>query len=354
MTFSGRYILNIIWFAAQQGADPKALLALTGKSEAALKEEGLRLPAEVYNRLIHEALRLTRNPCFGLHVGESMSLAAAGIITQLVQSSRTVKEALELCCEFAALGCQALPMQLIEESEFYKLQLKPDPFWLLQFPEVVKQTADAVAVFAIREFQALTRHVHRPIGFHTIFNKPEKPGEYERILKCPLRFQQEEIALFLGKQHVEERVVSSDYQLLRLLVTHAQERIVSLKKERSFSSTAQQAILNLKEPGLPSIQQVAAQLNMSTRSFQRKLQEENTSFKEVLEELRKQSAFNYLKNPDLSVKEIAYLLDYADAASFSRSFKRWTGKTPVEFRDTPGDELPGGHPHGLNDPSLLK
>ncbi len=335
MTFSGRFILNIIWFAVQQGADLKALLALTCKSEATLNEESLRLPPEVYNKVALEALHQTGNPCFGLHVGESMSLTAAGIITQLVQSSRTVKEALELCCAFTALGCQALPMHLIQEAEFYKLQLRPDPLWLQASPEVVKHTADAVSVFAIRQFQTLTRHIHRPLAFHSIFKKPERPEEYERIMKCPVKFEQGEIAILLEKRHVDEPVVSSDYQLLQVLVHHAQERLAALKKTISFSNTTKQAILNLKEPGLPNITQVAAQLNMSTRSFQRKLQEENTSFREILEELRRQSALNYLKNPDLSMKEIAYLLDYTDTASFSRSFKRWTGKSPFEYKSSP-------------------
>lgn len=71
---------------------------------------------------------------------------------------------------------------------------------------------------------------------------------------------------------------------------------------------------------------------MSVRTFQRKLKEVGHSYKELIDELRKDFALSYPKNPDLSIGEVAYLLNYADGSAFNRSFKRWTGRSPREYR----------------------
>ena len=86
------------------------------------------------------------------------------------------------------------------------------------------------------------------------------------------------------------------------------------------------------KPQFPTIEQVAANLNLSVRTLQRRLKEEGLTYKIVLDELRKQFALDYIKNKELSVKEIAYLLDYAEPSSFIRTFKRWTGKSPNVYR----------------------
>ncbi|MBW1996657.1 MAG: helix-turn-helix transcriptional regulator [Deltaproteobacteria bacterium] len=71
---------------------------------------------------------------------------------------------------------------------------------------------------------------------------------------------------------------------------------------------------------------------MSARTLQLKLRAENTCYQTLLDELRKDIAVNYLRRRELSVAEISYFLGFSEPRSFSRTFKRWTGITPGEFR----------------------
>ncbi len=71
---------------------------------------------------------------------------------------------------------------------------------------------------------------------------------------------------------------------------------------------------------------------MCLRTLQRKLSEENTSYKELLDETRRELANQYLRQATLSVSEVTYLLGFSEPSNFSRAFKRWTGRTPSEFR----------------------
>jgi AraC-like DNA-binding protein len=79
-------------------------------------------------------------------------------------------------------------------------------------------------------------------------------------------------------------------------------------------------------------QDVAQDLNMSARTLRRKLREENSSFRQVVDELRRNTAIRYLRETDLTVEDIAESLGFSDAASFRQAFRRWTKAAPYEFK----------------------
>ena len=93
-------------------------------------------------------------------------------------------------------------------------------------------------------------------------------------------------------------------------------------------------LIDLLSAGDVAQQDVADSLHMSLRTLQRKLHKENTSYKALLEETRRQLAGQYLRQARLSVSEVTYLLGFSEPSNFTRAFKRWTGHTPSEFRCT--------------------
>ena len=330
--FRARFIANIIQFAAQQGVDQQQLLSLTQRTMEELCDDELLFEATIYNEIVEKAVSLSGDDLFGLHLGEYLSLSAAGLIVQIAQSSRTVLEALNYMVEYANLGCQSLPFALKELPTEWELSLTPKEPWLAQSPQSVRQTVDGSLVFSIREFHTLTRQQYFPKRIHLAYKQPTDTTEYHRIFKCPVLFNQPITAIYLEKSQVQEKVVTSDYRLLQILIQYAQEKLAAMEGELGFATIVKQSIINLVKPQFPTIEQVASNLNLSVRTLQRRLKEEGLTYKAVLDELRKQFALDYLKNKDLSVKEIAYLLDYAEPSSFIRSFRRWTGKSPKEFR----------------------
>ena len=332
MTFRARFLANIIQFAAQQGASRRVLRGIVGRELAELNDEELVFEAGVYNRLVEKAQEMTGDPYLGLHLGAYLSLSAAGLIVQIVQSSRTVEEALHYIVEFANLGCQALPFRLEKQQGEWELSMHPYPAWEEQSPTAVRHTIDGSMAFTLREFHTLTRQRYSPRRITFTYPRPEKFEEYERLFDCPVYFGQPATALYLDERHVAEPVVTSDYHLLQILVQYAEKKLAALQKGKGFATVVRQSIINLVRPQFPTIQQVADNLNISVRTLQRRLKEEGHAYKTLLDELRRQFAVDYLKNGALSVKEIAYLLDYADSSSFIRSFRRWTGRTPEEYR----------------------
>ncbi len=332
MAFGGRFVLNLIYFAADQGASVKDLLAISRQTSDSLCQESSFVSDADYNKVVESCIQQTGDNCFGLHAGESLNLTAAGLIGQITHTSATVKEALEWCCEFANLGCSALPMKMRDEQGRYFVSLTPNELWTNQSPEAVRHTTEGVIAFTIREFQSLTRLKHVPLAIHLTWPRNEHKSELERVFGCPVIFGSEEIGIALEKPHVEEAVVTADYHLLRVLVKHAEEKSAEIKSSQGFLQLVKRSIIRLVKPNFPGVEDVASHLNMSARTLQRKLKSEDASFSAIIDEVRKEFALSYIKRPDLNMGDIAYLLNYTDLSTFNRSFKRWTGYSPSNYR----------------------
>lgn len=333
MTFSGRFVLNIIQFASQQGADFQKLLSISGNAVDELCNEDFRVSAEVYNAVIEAALDETEDAAFGLHIGEHLSLSAAGLIYQIVQTSSTIEEALQYCCDFANLGCRALPLSLRKTQNEMIVELIPDPIWAESSAAAVHHTADGILAFTLREFQNLTLQKHQPTSVHIPYGTRDNRPEYERVFKCPVIYDSKVISMRFELKHVQESIITSDYNLLQVLVSHAEQKLQQIEGDAGFTSVVKRSIMNMVKPKFPTIEEVAASLNLSVRSFQRKLKEYGKTYKQLLDEVRLDLAKSYLKKPELSISEIAFLLDYSEPSAFIRSFKRWTDKTPSQFRN---------------------
>ncbi len=332
MDFSGRFLLSMIQFAAVRGSDQEQLITMSGHDLAYLSDEENRILPAVYNRIIEHCVDTTQDNFFGLHAGEYLNLAAAGLIGQISQTSSTVKEALEYCCEFAALGCQALPMNLEQTMEGYRLEVIPNASWENESPIAVQQTLEGTMAFFLREFHFLTIQKYYPLEVGFKYPQENRNEELERVFKCPIRHNQSVSYMLLSTEQVEAKIITSDFKLLRILVEHAEAKLEKMSGDEGIYHQVRKAILNLSEPCFPTIETVAANMNVSVRSLQRKLAVESTTYKEVIDDLRKEMALKYLDQNALNVQEVSDLLGYADVSSFSRSFKKWTNLSPRAYR----------------------
>lgn len=334
MAFRATFVKNIIDFATQRGVSPEEMLrAVDCPQLEALNDEHKFFNRGQYEQLMQTAVAQSQDAHLGLHFGEFMSLSAAGLIAQIVQNSRSVLEALQYTVAFANLGCQELPFQLQELEKSWELALLPNPDWAARYPLSAQQTMDGMMVFTLREFQSITLRKHQPISIHFGYARPGAHSEYQRIFKCPVHLGSSRTALYLAKAHVADEVVAGDYQLLQMLVRYAEQKLETMARQQDLSYRIRKTILNMANPHFPGIREAAANLNLSVRTLQRKLKAEGSTYQELTDDLKKQFALDYLRNEDLSVKAIAYSLDFSEASAFIRSFKRWYGTSPQLYRE---------------------
>jgi AraC-like DNA-binding protein len=127
-------------------------------------------------------------------------------------------------------------------------------------------------------------------------------------------------------------ITKADPGLCAVLDRHAETLIAKHSPNDSLVERVRALIKDELSGGNASLERIADSLSMSGRTLQRKLRDHGTSHQELLDQMRRDLAMRYLREPDLAICEVAYLLGFSESSALHRAFKRWTGKTPNEFR----------------------
>lgn len=134
------------------------------------------------------------------------------------------------------------------------------------------------------------------------------------------------------RERLDAPVIASDPGLLPILEQHAEALLGTIPEGGGFTRRVCELIARELTGGTPSAERIAERLHMSARTLARRLDGEGTSFSKLLDELRRELAIGHLRDRDISVSEVAFLLGFGDANAFSRAFKRWTGEPPSRFK----------------------
>jgi AraC-like DNA-binding protein len=171
-----------------------------------------------------------------------------------------------------------------------------------------------------------------PQELHVTYSPPDIAQTLSDLFECNMLFGQPENKFVFDASWLDsapnfgnEITYSAILKLCNELMDEFQLRIGLVGKVREI------LLVNLMRP--TSFSGVAEHLHMTTRTLRRKLQEEHTSFRKLVDELRACVAIKYLRDTDLSVEDIASALGFSDAANFRRAFRRWTQSAPYEFRE---------------------
>ena len=147
-----------------------------------------------------------------------------------------------------------------------------------------------------------------------------------------MHFAMGENALVLPAPLLETPCVRADPALVAVLDRYAAERLEQAPRTSSIADRVRSALGDELRGGEPTAARLATRFKMSVRSLSRLLAAEGTSFRELLDALRRDLATRHLAADQLSIGEVAFLLGFSELSSFHRAFKRWTGRTPAEFR----------------------
>jgi AraC-like DNA-binding protein len=156
---------------------------------------------------------------------------------------------------------------------------------------------------------------------------------YTRHFGCPVRFGREHNEVRLPASVLELPSAGADHNLARVLEDHARHLLAQLPDEDPFLQAARRELLEQIDTGAPSAVTLAHALRLSERTLRRRLDAEGTSYNALLDELRHDLARKYVTQTREGFEAVAERLAFADASTFFRAFKRWTGMTPAQFRE---------------------
>jgi AraC-like DNA-binding protein len=167
------------------------------------------------------------------------------------------------------------------------------------------------------------------------FSHPNPLGDVDALVDyfgCSVKFGATNNSLTLHRSDLDRHFVTYNAELLDILVPALEKSLDDKQRSKSTTEIVKWIIKRSLDGGRPDVQIIAGELGMSERTLQRRLTVEGTSFKQLLSDARREKAREYLADPSLDIKEVAFLLGYEDKSSFYRAFRLWEGDTPSNWR----------------------
>jgi AraC-like DNA-binding protein len=321
----------IVLAAAGHGLAPDQLCAKVGLDPAVVADIDGRVPASVMVALWREVAPL--DPDFGLHLAE-LALSQPALPWHLVRASATLRDGIQRLVAAWRVFNDIHPPELVlpdgssdQREALLRMRTKDTP-WVV--PRHGAEFAFAWFVVAARSATGVDI---KPIRVTFEHSQPESIAEHARIFACPIVFDAEATAIHFAPETLSLATKDGgDRELVALLERHAESLLAKLPRRGQFSSQVRAAMSPLLAGGDVTIDRVATVLGSSTRSVQRRLNGEATSFQRVLDDLRKDLALEYLEDRTRPIAEIALLLGFSDQTAFHRAFVRATGRTPGDVR----------------------
>jgi AraC-like DNA-binding protein len=206
-------------------------------------------------------------------------------------------------------------------------------------PQMSRHCFESTFSSSVRLARTLSGLPLDPLEVTFIYPEPESRAEYERIFHCPVRFGQRDNSMTLDPSLGSLPVRMANPALLAHFEQYAQDFIAQMvvepgrdmKKGDSATQAVTRIILaRLDDPSL-SIEKVAREMAVSVRTLQKRLEAEGVVFSDLLRDIRRRLAEKYLRE-NYSVEQITYLLGFSEPSVFRKSFKKWLGVTPGEYR----------------------
>jgi len=280
-------------------------------------------------RLWQRACEATGDPDFGLEVADQFQPTSLHALSYAWLASSSLREAWDRMARYARLL-----------SDELRIEVQPSDAgaWLLvsrheRRPTPHRASQDASIATLTRMCRQLRGEAFRPLRVRLAYERPESIAALSRVLMAPLEFGFEDLGMEVAAADLAAPLPTGNVELAQVSEQVIAEYL-SHHDARSLGHSVKKKLLEHLPSGRVGAARVARELHMTGRTLQRQLKAEGTSYKQLLDEVRRDLASRYVGEPHVPLYEVTYLLGFSEPSNFSRAFKRWTGMTPHEYRVT--------------------
>lgn len=326
-TIAATSTLAMIRAAGVRGFDTAEVLREQGLRLETLEDPDARLPGPTVFAIWTALRRQTGDPLLQLAAPAALPFGAYRVIDYLVASSATVGEGMHRFARFFGLMADAVSLRIEQSDDECSLQLA-----MGDGGPVPPVYVDYVFSALVTRIRMRIRPALRVLRVELRQERPPASDRYEEVFRAPVHFGAAADRLCFSSAEWDTPMLTSDAALVLLLEEHA--RLLSERipyAAAGFEKAVQNTITSVL-PESASATTVARELHVSVRTLQRRLVAAGTTFSELFDAVRGKLAVEYLKDPNVSIAEVAFMLGYSEQSSFNRAFRRWTGQTPGRWR----------------------
>jgi AraC-like DNA-binding protein len=319
--------MGFISILREYGIKPGPVLEHFGFKLSNFENPDYELPFVTTSRFIAHCAELTGCEHLGLLNGMRAEPSSIGIAGFMLRTARDVNTALLALQRHLELHDTGGSVTLITDGKYTTLG------YAVHLPGVsaLDQIYDQSITIACNIMRSLCGADWNPTEVLLSRPKPNNTTPYKRFFKAPIHFDATESAIVFPSRWLKHKLPTEDPFLYEYLENKAQQ--LHQDKEEDLVTQLRRFIRNKLITKECTASEAAKHIGIHERTLNRRLQQQDTNFREVVNEVRYALARSFLANSHASNAEIALALGYTDASTFNRSFKRWSGMTPAQWRE---------------------
>jgi len=306
------------------------VLRRVGLSEDEFDNRQHRISATAQVKLLECAAEALNDSAFGLHLAEHANPREVGLLFYAASAAKNIGEALALYARYCRIVNEAVRLKLLQDQKAFVVDYEVAGF----ARHDARQNVEFIVAASLKSLREASGRNVRPITISFAHPRNSDLPEFERFFGCPVEFGATSDRKTFSKETVALPLFTGDRYLLETLQPFCDE---AAKERGTAKGTLRSQVENEIEKLLPhgnaNARTVAKALALSVRTLSRKLADEGTTYVEVVDQLRRSLALQYLKEPGMTLSQIAWLLGYEGSTSFNHAFRRWTGQSPSAARN---------------------
>lgn len=320
---------SLINIAIKHGVNAETLLNDVGISAESVNDPKASITLGQLDILYQACGRGTGSKSFGLYMGSMTRLDSLNLVGSLIGTADSLYHALAQYHRFRELLHPFMNLEVNEKSNEAIISYTPSIA-----NEITLQPCYSEMFLAGLQkiIGGLVAKPFTPTRMEFIHSAPAYAETYEQIFKAPVHFQSQRNAIIFDAKLLDEPLPGSYPELNESFEIQAEKYLMNLNKHKSVEK---QIIRYLQENiGVRplSMKDAASRLNITTRTLQRRLKKENTSYVTIRESVRFEQAQSYLQETSINIDEIASKLGFSEPTNFYHAFKRWSAVSPGEYR----------------------
>lgn len=337
---SGNYATIILRLCEPRGITIDQLLAGININPQIFTHSKATISGDQFVQLFTNAYELYDDPAFGVHYGNLLSISTHGMVGFAFMTSANLRESYKVIMRYYRLIFSLIELDLSEKNN--------KAIFSFNFPHVIddeikEKMVDGFLVgfgkvsqflFPNSEENPLLLNHEETLIIRLV---AKKQNYYEDIFRfLPNGEQESKIKVEFGcetnqfihdSKILDEELLASDSQTNLVAREQCEQALKRFEASETFPLQVKEKLMANKEC-LPNLESLAQHFNMHPRALSRRLKKDEISYQEILDDVRKELALEYLADSQMLMEDIAYALNFNDSSSFYRAFKRWTGSTP--------------------------
>jgi AraC-like DNA-binding protein len=339
-----KYINTLLRVAEEQGYDLEQTARLAGLPVSLLAKRAdpmQQVPSDYYNSVYRVLMRMLQDETLGISMKQPTPSGSFRMMALFVIHCRDLEQALTRAHEFQSFCRQLAGLTpydttaLLPSGNDGVFHIMPDS------GEFAAQDTD-LAWYAVGHTMAVWRRfcswligTHIPLReVHIQLPEPPDQSYLARIYECPIQFSRDHNGFVFDERYLKFPILHDEESLFQFLRAAPYHLLANheVESDDGIISQMRRVVGNDLSRDFPSVVDMSDELHVSVRTLRRRLKDVGTTYQEFKDQTRRDSATRLLSRPELKINAIAALLGFDEPSAFHRSFKKWTGLTPGEYR----------------------